>query len=279
VNRLLSLIDKNGFAPAAPRYRQRPRVDLASGVTTGLTIQFSAGVPAISALDLGSHLAALAKIQVSVQVAEPLRSLPGLVSDVLERCGLQPSRLEMALEGPILEQAGVDCLVALSAVRDLGVDIALQDFGGPGTLGLVHHLPLSVVILPPSAIMGLPGDATASTLLHTLLSMAKDHRMRVVATGIESEAQRALLSGLGCEHGEGSLFGVSVLQTGASVRGAPQPAKALTCRGHRVEPASSHDTNRCKPAYHQPCRPRPIDRSNDFGLGCRPWHREVHLPK
>jgi EAL domain-containing protein (putative c-di-GMP-specific phosphodiesterase class I) len=130
-----------------------------------------------------------------------------LLARILSRTGAAPARLEIALAGPALEHAAVECLVALSAVRDLGVGVALQDFGGPGTLEVVQYLPLSAVILKPTLLHDLPGSAAATTTLHTLLGIARRHGLRIVAAGIGSEAQRALLSGLGCQEGEGSLFG------------------------------------------------------------------------
>jgi EAL domain-containing protein (putative c-di-GMP-specific phosphodiesterase class I) len=214
---------ENSVLPRAPRYRERPRAELTSGVIAGLTMHLSPGVPAASALDLACRLAGLVMLPVSVRVDGPLNALPGLVANALDRTGVAPGRLEIALTAPSLENAAIESLVALSAVRDLGVDVALHNFGGPGTLELVHYLPLSTVILKPSLLFGLPGSRAAATLLHTLLGIAREHGLRVVAAGIDAEPQRALLSGLGCQFGEGSLFGTPALRREAPVIGPNLP--------------------------------------------------------
>jgi EAL domain-containing protein (putative c-di-GMP-specific phosphodiesterase class I) len=196
----------------APCYRERPRAELASGAIAALTMHLSPGVPATIALDLACRLARLMTLPVSVRVDGPFKALPSLVASALDRTGIAPDWLEIVLTAASLENAAIDCLVALSAVRDLGVDVALHNFGGPGTLELVQYLPLSTVILKPSLLFGLPGSRSAGIMLHTLLGIARTHGLRVVAAGIEGESQRALLSGLGCQFGEGSLFGTPALR-------------------------------------------------------------------
>ena len=72
------------------------------------------------------------------------------------------------------------------------------------------HLPLSGVVLSASVIRDVPGNPASTMMLHTLHGLARSQAMYVVATGIETEAQRAILSGIGCHAGEGSLFGTAV---------------------------------------------------------------------
>jgi EAL domain-containing protein (putative c-di-GMP-specific phosphodiesterase class I) len=201
------LITTDTCRASVPRYREHPRVDLASGAVAGQAIQLSEGVPAALTLDLACRLASLVAQPVSVQVDGPLTGLTATVAQALARTGIAATWLEIALSGPTLDQAGVECLVALSGVRDLGVDVALRGFGLPGTLEQMQYVPLSAVILDPAQLDGLPEDVDAITRLHRLLDLAGSNGLRVVATGIESEGQRALLSGMGCELGEGSLFG------------------------------------------------------------------------
>ena len=190
-----------------PHYCERPRVSLESGRVVAHTLHFSTGVPASVALDLACTLARSNRTRISVPVAGPLHSLPDLVSTALLRAGLSPDRLEIAIGGTVLQQAGIEALLALSALRDDGVDVALTGFG-QSRIDLISRLPLSAVMLAPTALRDVPGSAAATASLRDLLSMAADHGLRVTATGITSESQRALLSGLGAEDGEGMLFGL-----------------------------------------------------------------------
>ena len=72
------------------------------------------------------------------------------------------------------------------------------------------RLPLSAVVFSPGAICAVPGSAAATASIATLLRVVRSHGLCSVVTGIETEAQRALLSGLGCDAGEGSLFGTAI---------------------------------------------------------------------
>lgn len=197
---------------AISRYRERPRISLETGATIAHSIHLTPRLADAAALDLACGLSRNTGIKVSVPLSGPLAAIPDLVRTALDRDGIPPARLEIALSAPTLEQRAVECLLALSALRDLGVEIALADFGGPGTLDLIQHLPLSAVILRPGLVRDLPGHAAAAAMLHQVLRIARDQGLPAIATGIESEPQRALLSGLGCTAGEGSLFGHPALQ-------------------------------------------------------------------
>lgn len=199
-------------AVSISRYRERPRISLETGAILAQSVHLAPPLADPAALDLACGLARTTGVMVSVPLTGSLATLPNLVETALRRAGVAPHRLEIALSAPALEHRAVESLLALSALRDLGIEIALADFGGPGTLDLIQHLPLSTVILRPALIRDLPGSAAAAAMLHQVLRIARDHGLPVVATGIESEPQRALLSGLGCTAGEGILFGHPALQ-------------------------------------------------------------------
>ena len=193
--------------PAAPpHFCERPRVALESGRVVAHTVHFSTGVAAATALGLACSLARCHRMRVSIPVTGPLSALPVLVETALSRAGLAPDQLEIAISAAALERAGIKALLALSALRDDGVDVALTGFGVAG-IDLIARLPLSGVILAPGAVRDVPGSASAIGGLRDLLAMAADHALRVTATGIVSETQRAVLSGLGADAGEGPLFG------------------------------------------------------------------------
>lgn len=196
------------FTLDRPRFRSSPRVSLKTGAAAGQSIQVAPDVPQALAIDLACSLAQETGRLVSLAVSGPLAALPALSAVALARSGVAPEHLELTVADEQFEQAGIEALMALSALRDLGVGIALRDFGS-GKIAIVPRLPLSTLILSPAAIRDVPHDAAATMLLHTLLGLARSQSLHVVATGIETEAQRAILSGIGCNDGEGSLFGTT----------------------------------------------------------------------
>ena len=137
-------------------------------------------------------------------------TLPGLVATVLEETGLDPERLELLFAERVLAQAeqDLDLVLALSAIRDLGVGVALDEFGAElGNLAHLRRLPLSGLKLARSMVRALPGDREDAALVKAVILAARALSLTVVADGIESQSQVAFLSGCGCDDGQGNIFG------------------------------------------------------------------------
>lgn len=207
---LYHLTASNTVTLDRPHYRTAPRISLLTGVLAGRTISVAHGVPAATTIDLACDLVQDTGLLVSVAAPGPLPALPGLVATALARTAITADRLELTVAAPAIEEAGIEALLALSALRDLGIGIALRGFGR-GRIAIVPRLPVNSLILSSSVIRDIPGDAAATMLVHTLLGLARSESLPVVATGIETEAQRALLSGIGCTDGEGGLFDTAAM--------------------------------------------------------------------
>lgn len=130
------------------------------------------------------------------------------VTEALEQSALDPERLELELTEAVLADLDLDALLSLFALRDLGVGLAVDDFGtGFASLGMLRRLPLSVMKLDRSLIRAVPGDAEDATIAGASIVIGHALNLTVVAEGVETEAQREFLSGQGCDQGQGYLFG------------------------------------------------------------------------
>lgn len=165
--------------------------------------------------------------------------LPAQLAEALDRSGLPPERLELELAEPALTGGGTDTLLALSAIRDLGVGLALDNFGAAGaSLSMLKRLPLTTLKLDRSLVRELPGNREEAAIVHATIQAAHALGLTVVAEGIETEAQRATLSGLGCDQGQGYLFSHPL--PAGQVR--PIAAQHVTACGiPRSAPASAHE--------------------------------------
>lgn len=95
----------------------------------------------------------------------------------------------------------------LHALRALGLDIAIDDFGtGYSSLAYLAKLPVQVLKIDQSFIAAMASDADAQTLVDTMVSLAHALRMKVVAEGVETEEQAALLKMLRCDVMQGYLI-------------------------------------------------------------------------
>lgn len=141
------------------------------------------------------------------------------LSSALEISGLPPERLELELTESMMLEIDFETLLTLSAIRDLGVGLALDDFGtGHASLAMLKRLPLTVMKLDRSLVRTLPEDREDAAIVRAVIATGHALGLTAVAEGIETETQRAFLSGIGCDEGQGFLFS------------HPQPAAALVTR-------------------------------------------------
>jgi EAL domain-containing protein (putative c-di-GMP-specific phosphodiesterase class I) len=139
------------------------------------------------------------------------------IAAALEASGLPAERLEIELSETTLVDVGVEALLALSAIRDLGVGLALDDFGSVvGSLSMLKRLPLTVLKLDRSLLRDLPHDHEEAAIVRAAIMTGHALGLCVVADGLEREEQRAFLAGAGCDEGQGCLF--SQPQSGEDVR-------------------------------------------------------------
>jgi EAL domain-containing protein (putative c-di-GMP-specific phosphodiesterase class I) len=83
----------------------------------------------------------------------------------------------------------------------------MDDFGtGYSSLGYLHRFPLDLVKIDRSFVRRMDRDARAAQLVHAIVSLARNLRVRVVAEGVETREQLAALRGMGCDYAQGFLF-------------------------------------------------------------------------
>ena len=140
-----------------------------------------------------------------------------LLSDTRFVASVASSLEQAALDGPALalevtERALMDARATIThnlrAVRELGVSIGLDDFGtGMSSLTSLRRLPLDFLKIDGSLVRGLDQSPEDETFVRAVVELAHGLGLVVVAEGVESEEQRARLLGLGCDRGQGYLFG------------------------------------------------------------------------
>jgi len=130
------------------------------------------------------------------------------VAEVLAETGLSPERLTLEITESVL----VDderTLASLEALKALGVRLSLDDFGtGWSSLASLRRLPVHVLKLDSSFVAGL-GTTQADAVSRTVIQLAVDLGLEVVAEGVETVAQRDILLGMGCHSAQGWLYGAA----------------------------------------------------------------------
>ncbi len=143
------------------------------------------------------------------------------VSEVLQRHGLAPQRLEIELTESSL-QRGEAVQLALHKLRSLGVYLALDDFGtGFSSLSMLKFLPLTRLKIDRSFIRDLASDPNDMAIARTIAVMAATLGLAVTAEGVETDIQRNILLGLNVREAQGWLYhpAMSATEFSALLRG------------------------------------------------------------
>ena len=125
----------------------------------------------------------------------------------LERSGLPPQALVVEITETALVTDFATVAAALGELRDHGVRVHLDDFGtGYSSLSYLHNLPIDAIKIDRSFVSRLETAPSAAALVKAVLDLAASLGKRVIAEGVENEAQAARLRALGCPLLQGFLF-------------------------------------------------------------------------
>ena len=181
-----------------------------------------------------------AKLRVAVNISALQiqdGGLPDLVANALEETGLEAGRLELEVTESLLLANAEAATEVLARIRALGVTISLDDFGtGYSSLATLRMFPFDKIKLDRSFVNDLGRLGEAEAIVMAVLGLGRALDVSVVAEGVETEEQAAMLRAAGCSLLQGYLIGrpAPIARFGAEVgRGGaggmartPAPAEA-----------------------------------------------------
>ena len=147
--------------------------------------------------------------------------LPEMIRDALERHGVKPNCLIVEITERAALSDNPDLEEALNGLAEMGVRIAIDDFGaGATSIGDLRKFPIDLLKLDRGLTADIEGSDSrrAIMIIEALAGMAKSLGIEVVAEGIETELQRDRIREAGVGHGQGYLFGRPAPAGEASVR-------------------------------------------------------------
>jgi diguanylate cyclase (GGDEF)-like protein len=129
------------------------------------------------------------------------------VQQTLSAHALPASCLELELtESSIMQDAAIT-IATMDRLKEVGVVLALDDFGtGYSSLSQLKGLPLDNLKLDQSFVRGLPDDSDDLAICTAVIAMGRALGLKVIAEGVETAAQLAVLRTLDCDVGQGYLF-------------------------------------------------------------------------
>ena len=130
------------------------------------------------------------------------------IADILGRTGLPAARLELEVTETLYIDNIARALATLHALKSTGVKIALDDFGtGYSSLSYLRSFPFDRIKIDRSFVHELTADASALSLVQTIVAMGHNLNLSVSAEGVETDQQLDLLRQEGCDEVQGFLLG------------------------------------------------------------------------
>ena len=149
------------------------------------------------------------------------RRLVASLLSIIRETGADPRRIELEITETMIMRNIEQSIETLAQLRAVGMQVAVDDFGvGYSSLNQLTRLPASSMKIDRSFIMKVPDDASSGSITQTIIAMARQLKLRVVAEGVENRAQLEFLRTHQCEAFQGYFFSkpVTALEATAMLR-------------------------------------------------------------
>ena len=135
------------------------------------------------------------------------RNLVDIIRRVLQATGMQAQLLELELTESALMEDVDESISRLQAIHDLGVQFAVDDFGtGYSSLAYLKRFPIRCLKIDRSFVKDVTTDANDAAIAQAIVALAEMMRISVVAEGVETREQLAMIRSFGCDELQGFLF-------------------------------------------------------------------------
>ena len=172
-----------------------------------LIVELGSWVLQAACRQLAQWQGAMGELIVSINVSAQQLLDPGFTDQVrraLDQHGLPARRLELELTERVLLDDTDRVQVALSRLSALGVSLSLDDFGtGYSSLAYLARFRLDTLKIDRSFVMQIEHSERGHSLAATIVAMGRSLGMEVVAEGVETAAQAAILQSMGCHYLQG----------------------------------------------------------------------------
>ncbi|HXG65622.1 MAG TPA: EAL domain-containing protein, partial [Blastocatellia bacterium] len=126
----------------------------------------------------------------------------------LEVNGLDPHALKLEITESVVMESIEYATAVLEQLRGFGIGVSIDDFGtGYSSLNYLHRLPIDTLKIDRSFVSHLGKNKENKEIVRTIIMLAHNLGMRVIAEGVETETQLERLRELKCHNGQGYLFG------------------------------------------------------------------------
>ncbi len=178
---------------------------------TGLIIPISEYVMRESFLQLKQwHELGFTELSIAINISGKQLHLPDFADDVIEKVNeakVPPNKVELELTEQVFIENIQSHTRFMHSVREYGMSLAIDDFGvGYSSLSYLKNFPVTSLKIDRSFVKDLPDNEDDATITQTIISLARNLNIQLVAEGIETEEQVEFLLHRECATGQGFLF-------------------------------------------------------------------------
>ncbi len=129
------------------------------------------------------------------------------IKSTLLKYDINPRSIKLEITESMMMEDVEDAIKMLQQLRGLGIELSIDDFGtGYSSLNYLRRFPISTLKIDRSFVSQMGGGEENEEIVKTIVMLAKNLNMDVIAEGIETEKQRLQLMALRCQYGQGYLF-------------------------------------------------------------------------
>ncbi|MDP2182145.1 MAG: EAL domain-containing protein [Actinomycetota bacterium] len=130
-----------------------------------------------------------------------------IIRNALDRSGLEPHDLQLEITETMAVEDPEEAIAILTGINAIGASVAIDDFGtGHSSLAYLKQFPVRTMKIDRAFIMDLDGSEDDRRLVSSMIDLAHDLHLEVVAEGVETEGQLAWLRERGCDQAQGFLY-------------------------------------------------------------------------
>ncbi len=130
-----------------------------------------------------------------------------LVIALIEKTGVDPSRIEFEITENMLVENTTETIEKMNALKAIGISFSIDDFGtGYSSLSYLNKMPIEKVKIDQAFIRDIHKTSSNETIVHTIIYMAKNLGMNVIAEGVETIEELECIYNLGCFNYQGFYF-------------------------------------------------------------------------
>jgi diguanylate cyclase (GGDEF)-like protein/PAS domain S-box-containing protein len=149
-------------------------------------------------------------LSMNVNLSESMINQVGILErldQILKRTSVSPQCLKLEVTEGIILEGKTSTTGILKQLQQMGVLLSIDDFGtGYSSLQRLHQLPINVLKIDRSFIQRMLKDPEIMQIVKTIINLAHDLNMDVIAEGIEKQEEWEVLQSLNCEYGQGFFF-------------------------------------------------------------------------